>query len=259
MTKVITFSNQKGGVAKTTSTIMTAGCLTSRGKKVLIVDADPQCNSSNFAVSNFDEIKETHPSLFEMIFDENLDVRSSIIAGTDFGDIIIASRKLWDMDRADTDPLVLREIIDEVRNEYDYVVVDTPPHLGWLQLAALYASDYVVIPTDADNLSAQNIPYLENTIKNVQKKNTGLKIAGVLFTRIESRGKGLKVEKQLISDLNEYTDVDGIHVFKGYIRAAKPIIGEASLTHKNIFKQRRIHKVKQDYSSFVDQLLEVVE
>ena len=163
------------------------------------------------------------------------------------------------MDRADTDPLVLREIIDEVRNEYDYVVVDTPPHLGWLQLAALYASDYVVIPTDADNLSAQNIPYLENTIKNVQKKNTGLKIAGVLFTRIESRGKGLKVEKQLISDLNEYTDVDGIHVFNGYIRAAKPIIGESSLTHRNIFKQRRMHKVKQDYSSFVDQLLEVIE
>lgn len=258
MSKVIVFSNQKGGVAKTTSAIMTAGNLISRGKKVLIVDADPQCNSSNFMVETFDEISDDHPTLFELIFDGELSIEDSIIKGTSFGDVIIGSRKLWDMDRADTDPLVLREIIDEVRDEYDYVIIDTPPHLGWLQLASLAAADYVVIPTDADNMSVQNIPYLYNTIENTKKLNDALQIAGILFTRVETRGSGLRVEKQIISDMQEYADEMDIKVFNTKIRAAKTPLGESSLTHQNIFMRGRKHKVKEDYERFVTELLEVV-
>lgn len=256
--KVIVFSNQKGGVAKTTSAIMTAANMISRNYKVLIVDADPQCNSSNFMVEDFDDISDTHDTLFELIFDEELDIKESIIKNTAFGDVIIGSRKLWDMDRADTDPRVLKEIIDEVREDYDYVIIDTPPHLGWLQIASLTAADYVVVPTDADNMSVQNIPYLYNTIQNVKNTNEDLSIAGILFTRVETRGSGLRVEKQIINDMYEYAQEMNINVFDTKIRAAKTPLGESSLTHQNIFMRGRKHKVKEDYNQFVSELLEVI-
>lgn len=256
---VITFSNQKGGVAKTTSAIMTSACLVSRGKKILIVDADPQCNSSAFAIDDFASIVESKKSLFDLIFDDKVAIEEAIVNDTEFGDVMIGSRKLWDMDRSDADPLVLKEIIDDVKGYYDYVVIDTPPNLGWLQLASLYASDYVVIPTDADNLAVQNIPYLFNTIKNVQKQNIGLKVAGILFTRIESRLGGTAVEKYIMDDVKQYGEVAKINVFDGFIRMAKAPLGKSSLSHTNMFKQKSFHKVRTDYENFVNQLLGVIE
>lgn len=256
MAKIITFSNQKGGVAKTTSTVMTAGYLTSKEFKVLMVDADAQCNTSSFAIENFTDISETHPTLFDLIFDANIKVEDAIVS-TEFGDVLLGHRNMWDMDRSDTDHGVLKEIIEDVADGYDYVLIDTPPNLGWSQIASLYAAQYVVIPTDADNLAVQNIPFLINTISNVAVNNR-LKVAGILFTKVDSRLGGLLVERKMMDDVKEYAASVDIPVFAGYIRQAKSPLGKSSLTHTNPFGNNTTHKVKTDYSNFVEQLLKAV-
>ena len=155
---VIAFSNQKGGVGKSTSVVATAGCLLGRGYAVLVIDTDPQATASSYMVSDFEKQEEgREASLYHLIMDENLSVPDSIVH-TPSGDLITASFLLYDMDRLGLGTSAIKEIVDEVRGQYDFILIDTPPNLGWLQTAALEASDDIVIPTKATAQSIRGIP-----------------------------------------------------------------------------------------------------
>ena len=142
---VIAFSNQKGGVGKSTSVVATAGCLLGRGYTVLVIDTDPQATASSYMVSDFEKQEEgREASLYHLIMDENLSVPDSIVH-TPSGDLITASFLLYDMDRLGLGTSAIKEIVDEVRGQYDFILIDTPPNLGWLQTAAhLGLPDYHV-------------------------------------------------------------------------------------------------------------------
>ena len=123
---VIAFSNQKGGVGKSTSVVATAGCLLGRGYTVLVIDTDPQATASSYMVSDFEKQEEgREASLYHLIMDENLSVPDSIVH-TPSGDLITASFLLYDMDRLGLGTSAIKEIVDEVRGQYDYVQNTNP-------------------------------------------------------------------------------------------------------------------------------------
>ena len=163
--KVITLSNQKGGVAKTsTSNALSAG-LYNRGYKVLAVDLDPQCNLS-FSCGM--DMLNTEKTLFD-VFKGNADVTETIIPiklGFDLlpGGLTLAGA---DMDFTQTGrEYMLSEALEKVSENYDYCIIDTPPTLGVLTVNAMTAADYVIIPTTADIYAMQGFTQLYALIQN---------------------------------------------------------------------------------------------
>ncbi len=256
MSKVITFSNQKGGVGKSTSVVATAGGLTSRGYKVLVVDTDPQGTASSYMLPDFEAGEEGRDgSLYHLIMDENLSIKDNILH-TASGDLITGSFLLYDMDRLNVGSSAVKEIIDEVRADYDYVLIDTPPNLGWLQTAALEASDYIVIPTKATAQSIRGIPTFFDTVYYVQTKNPSLQILGFLITMSSPRVRACKA---IAEELKTIAGQVGCRVFSNWIRLAEGLFGESEALHTDIFQLRRKNNALKDYSVFIDELIEAVK
>lgn len=190
MGKVIVFANQKGGVGKTTTTANVAAFLAETGRKVLLVDFDPQGNLSSSvgltriengiyeALANSldlqDIIKTTPiPSLFILPSNINLSALPSELAGKE-------GREFY-----------LKTILLPIKNSYDYILVDCPPSLDLLTINGIAAADYIVTPVQSEFFAAQGfLAMLFTTIKRVQKHiNPNLKLLGIVFTMYDSRTK----------------------------------------------------------------------
>ena len=182
MAKVIAIANQKGGVGKTTTTHNVAASLTYKGYKVLMVDLDPQGNLS--FIAGADNVSK--PTVYELLSGKA--AIEETLQETKSGDIIPANILLSGADMEFTRPELLRGKLEAVKDNYDYVLIDTPPSLGILTINALTAADSVIIPMSADVLSLQGISQLHNTIEAVQgRSNPGLTIEGLLFTQHNNR------------------------------------------------------------------------
>ena len=168
--KTITLSNQKGGVAKTTTAGALASGLSKKGFKVLAVDLDPQCN---LALGSGADILNMDQTLYD-VFKGTAEL-SGLISGTPMGyDLIAGGLSLAgaDMDFTQTGrEFMLREALDEIRADYDFCIVDTPPTLGILTVNALTASDGVIIPLTADLYSLQGLSQLNLLIERVRKSS----------------------------------------------------------------------------------------
>jgi len=194
---VITVANQKGGVGKTTTTMNLGTALVKMGKRVLLIDADPQGNLTSYCgVTPGIEPYETLRTLDEVFLAKRAidrEARSRFIAKTPSGLHLIGSDsglngvEYYLMPRSDKEQ-VLARFIDEVRGDYDYIFIDTPPSLNLLTLNALCASDRVLIPMQPEFFSLEGIVKIREAIENVRSRwNSQLAIGGVLATQVSPR------------------------------------------------------------------------
>ncbi len=201
--KIISIANQKGGVGKTTTSINLGACLAYIGKKVLIVDIDPQGNATSGAGIDKGEVNEC---VYDVLVDdtdikkviqetavENLSVVPSTIqlAGAEIELVPTISREVR-----------LKRALDEVRDQYDFILIDCPPSLGLLTINALTASDSVLIPVQCEYYALEGLSQLLNTVRLVQKHlNQELMIEGVLLTMLDAR---TNLGLQVIQEVKKY-------------------------------------------------------
>lgn len=203
MGKIIAFSNQKGGVGKTTTCVNMSAYLASKGKKVLIVDLDPQGNATTGLGFSKSEIKN---SLYQVMIDEmpvedaviktqidNLDILPSSIdlAGAEVELVYMKDREH-----------VLKRVLDKARASYDFITIDCPPSLALLTINALSAADTAIIPIQSEYYAMEGLSQLMNTIKLVVKHlNSDLKIEGVVLTMSDNRAV---ISRQITDEIKKF-------------------------------------------------------
>ena len=188
MKKIISISNQKGGVGKTTTTINLATSLAAVKKNVLIVDADPQGNASTGLGLSYSDRK---PSIYEMIHEQNLikeGIKDTLIPGLKIiganTDLAAAEIELTNFENRE---FVFKSIFDEINN-FDFIFVDCPPALGLLTINSLVASDTTLIPLQSEFFALEGLSALMQTIKLIQQNfNKDLQIEGILLTMLDKR------------------------------------------------------------------------
>ncbi len=213
MAEVISFANQKGGVAKTTSTLNLAVALSELGNRVLCIDLDPQ---GNLTMSQGIDPDKVEHSMYDVLVDD-LPI-SEVIAHREI-DIAVASIDLAGAEIAMSTKIgrerSLEKALREVHGDYDYICIDTPPSLGLLTINALTASSKVIVPVQCEYLSMRGLVQLQNTLKMIQENlNPNVRIEGILPTMFDGRTLHAR---EAVSILEENF---GDLVFKSRIRKA---------------------------------------
>lgn len=248
MSRTLAIINQKGGVGKSTTAEALAAGLTLKGYSVLSIDLDAQGNMSYTAGAKTDGATALG------VLTGEIPARDAI-QHTESGDIIPASKALAGADAFITDTgkeYRLREALEPIRGEYDFIIVDTPPALGILTINALTACDSVIIPAQADIYSLQGIEQLAETIKPVKKyTNPDLTIEGILLTRYSSRS----VLSREVAELAEQLAAKlGTKLFKTTIREAIAV-KEAQISQRSLYSYAPKAKVTEDYSRFTAEII----
>ena len=247
--KTIAVVNQKGGVGKSTTAAALASGLSLRGFNVLSIDLDAQSNLT-YALG----AAGSNKTALGVLTGETTatEARTKTYAG----DIIPASKALSAADSILTDTgkeYRLREALDSIKPEYDFIVIDSPPALGILTVNALTAADSVIIPAQADIFSIQGIEQLSHTIRQVKKyTNPDLNIKGILLTRYNPRAVLSRDAQGITTKLAAGI---GTKVFSATIREAIAV-KEAQITKEGLFTYAPKAKVTADYGAFIDELLD---
>lgn len=244
MTRIISIINQKGGVGKTTTSQNLSVALRNKGKKVLLIDMDAQCNLS-YSVNA--------PSSDYTIFDaltSNIPLKNIIK-----NDFIAGSEQLSSIDNVLNQTgkeYKLKEVLSQVESDYDFIILDTPPALGTITVNALTASSEALITAQADAYSLQGINQLYPTILAVKKYcNNRLKICGILLTRYNKRTIISNNAAKAIS--NKAGELD-TKVFDIKIRECTAI-KEAQALQKDIFEYAKTSNASQDYKKLAEEIL----
>ena len=204
MGKIVAIANQKGGVGKTTTAVNLSSIVARRGKKVILIDADPQGN----ATSGVGVTKEVEESIYDVLVGDttvqetiqstnirNLKVCPSNInlAGAEVELVSMMSREQR-----------LKEKIDEIKDKFDFILIDCPPSLGLITLNAFTASDSILIPVQCEYYALEGLGQLLNTVNLVKKHlNKGLEIEGALLTMYDAR---TNLSNQVVKEVKKYFD-----------------------------------------------------
>lgn len=263
--KVITITNQKGGVAKTTTAAALGFGLAEMGYKVLFVDTDAQCNLTEtvYPVDEHGNIKyDFNKTIFELMLRECKVEDTICHSKYDRVDIIPASIYLTEIDMRLVTAIRRENIIADalmaVQNDYDFCVIDTPPSLGWMTINAIVASDYLIIPTFTEKFSLNGIQQLYDNYTSIKNTiNPKLNILGFLITR--NKGK-TALARDLKEVLSQFAEEMGTKIFETVIRE-QVAVNEAQLNEVNIYdymkKARKTIRgnVSEDYRNFVNEVL----
>lgn len=243
--KVISIANHKGGVGKTTSTASIGCGLALRGKRVLLIDLDAQQNLSFTLTQNEDPDLSVYDALVK-------DVALPVVKVKDNVDLVPASLELA---RAEIDMAtkiaregILRSLLEEHLEKYDYVLIDCPPSLGIVTTNALVASDELYIPLTAEALPLKGLTMLDDVVSEVRKRvNPKLELGAVFFTRYNNR----KLNKEVVRMIQ---DRYGDKVFKTKIRE-NIALAEMPLSGQSIFEYDVKSNGAKDYLSLVDEII----
>lgn len=250
--KITTICNQKGGVGKTTTSVALATGLARKGYRVLAVDLDPQ---ANLEMSSGVSPLLVHGTIYEVF--KGVKQPEEIIETVDLGyDVLPGGIDLAgaDMDFTQTGrEFMLREALTSVQDNYDHIIIDTPPTLGILTVNALAAASSVIIPMAVDIYSLQGLSQLNLLIQNVRKYcNPDLAIDGLLVTKWTARQR---ISNVMQIQMEQAAASIGTKVFDTHIRESVAI-REVALLQADMFRDAKKANATVDYQMFLDELLE---
>lgn len=254
--KIIAMTNQKGGVGKTTSTVNLGVGLAKEGKRVLLVDGDPQGSLTiSLGINNPDGLSETlATSMLAEIHDMEIPADSGIIHHSEGIDLLPANIELSGVElslfNTMSREMVMRNVLSRLKQNYDFILIDCMPSLGLMTINALAAADSVIIPSQANYLSTKGMNLLLRSISRVRKQiNPSLRIDGILFTMVDSRTNNAR---SIISSMRTVAG-DSLRVFRTEIpRSVRA--EEAAEKGKSIYLYDGNGKVAQAYTSLTKEV-----
>ena len=259
--KVIAVINQKGGVGKTTTVANLGVCLAQEGKRVLLIDADPQGSLTlSLGIKDPDGLEETIAHLLrEIVEDGTVSPEMGIIHNKEGVDLLPSNIELSGLETSLVNVMsrefVLREYISQVKDRYDYILIDCMPSLGMLSINALVAADSVIIPCQPNYLSTKGINLLLGSVLKVRRTiNPKLRIDGILFTMVDGRTKNAK---EIIESLRQ-TMGQNIRVFETEIpRSVR--VAESSLMGQSVLSYDSGGKAAAAYRALTKEVTDIEE
>ena len=249
MGKVIAFCNQKGGVGKTTTATTMAAALQMQGYKVLLVDSDPQGNATDTYRAQIKGVATLYDLLFEG------EPANECVQKTDHGLIVAADPLLREAGKhldGVSGTYRLRERLEPIRDDFDFILIDTPPTIGELLTNALTACDTVIIPVTADRYGVQGLSQMQETIADIKKyTNPKLTVDGLLLVKYTWR---TRLSRDLHVALKDIAERFNTRVYKSTIRESTKT-KEAQTARMSLYAYAPKSTTAADYTDFVNEFL----